>query len=77
MAESMTLNPMIIGLEQDRNIRTAHIGERINHLNQDLDGNENGEDRAYTGSITELSVNEKMEKPRLPPLDHLGSVHST
>ena len=53
------------------------MGTRLNNLNQDLEGNENNEDKAYTGSITELSMNEKMEKPMLPPLEYLSSVHST
>ena len=41
------------------------MGLRVNNLNHDLDGNENNEDKAYTGSITELSMNEKMEKLNL------------
>ena len=42
-------------------------------VNQDLGvpDKENGDDidKGMTGSITELSMNDKMHKPMLPPID--------
>ena len=68
------LNPMAFSNEVDRNIRTARIGERPIHITHELDGTEIVDDK---GSVSELSVNEKMEKPMLPPLEYLSSIHST
>ena len=49
-------------------------------MNADLEvpDKENGDDidKGMTGSVTELSMNDKMHKPMLPPIDH-SSVHST
>ena len=71
---TQTPNPMVSSNETDRTIRTARMETRVNSMNQDLEANETGEDK---GSLSDQSINEKMEKPMLPPLEYLSSVHST
>ena len=59
----------------ERNIKTAQHGHRETGelLNRDLQvpEQENGDDidKGMTGSVTELSMNDKMHKPMLPPID--------
>ena len=68
------MDPMAFSNEIDRHIRTAHICERPAHIAHDIDGNEIVDEK---GSISELSINEKVEKPMLPPLEYLSSMNST
>ena len=65
----------------ERNIKTAQNPERPLHIaDLQIQETDDIEDKGMTGSVTELSMNDKMVKPMLPPIDNLypdPSINST